>query len=237
MEKHLLNRRTTDALPQAASPSRPPRRTSELPRCASRPPRRARRVALLLSLGVFTLLATGCAPVAGHFSILRGNYYYSRGEYQSAIVDYLTHLEDEEMEPYVSYNLGNVYQALGEGSAALRMWSGAEEAEEEELRYRVLFNRGVFHFERGEYEEAFEEFKEALRVNNARVEAKINLELTLLRLNAEEQLSPRGGGEGDSGGEEVGREALRVLEFVRRKEQQRWEANSTGETRAYQRDW
>lgn len=184
------------------------------------------------------LLLTGCAPLEGHLSILRGNYYFSRGEYQSSIVEYLTHLEDPEMEAYVSYNLGNVYQALGEGSAALRMWSASEEGEDDTLRYRVRFNRGVFHFERGEYEAALESFREALKLNNSSFPAKINLELTLLRLNAEEQLTPQAGGAGEARGEEIGREALRVLEFVRRKEQQRWEANSREESsESFQRDW
>ncbi len=183
------------------------------------------------------LLLSGCAPVRGHLEVLQGNYYYSRGEYQESIVSYLTLLEEPETGEYVSYNLGNVYQALGEGNAALRMWEQADASNDEELLYRVSFNRGVFHFDRGEYEEAYDAFKEALRLNNGSVPAKINLELTLLRLMAEEQLTPQTGEQQTGEGEDIGREALRVLEFVRRKEQQRWEANRERETSDYQRDW
>lgn len=196
--------------------------------------RKGWQVAVLAPL---VLLFAGCAPVSSHLEVLQGNYFFSRGDYQESIVSYLTLLEEPEAGEYVSYNLGNVYQALGEGNAALRMWNQAEDSDDQQLLYRVSFNRGVFHFERGEYEEAFNAFKEALRLNNGSVPAKINLELTLLRLNAEEQLTPQSGGQQSGESAEIGSEALRVLEFVRRKEQQRWEANRERETSEFQRDW
>lgn len=192
---------------------------------------------LLLLLAPVTLLLAGCAPVSSHLEVLQGNYFFSRGDYQESIVSYLTLLEEPEVGEYVSYNLGNVYQALGEGNAALRMWDQAEASDDLQLLYRVSFNRGVFHFERGEYEEAFDAFKEALRLNNGSLGAKINLELTLLRLNAEEQLTPQTGEQPSGESAEIGSEALRVLEFVRRKEQQRWEANRERESSEFQRDW
>lgn len=188
-------------------------------------------------MGTLLLLLSSCSPIRGHMEVLQGNFYYARGDYQESIVSYLTRLEEPEVGEYVSYNLGNVYQALGEGNAALRMWGQADASGDEELLYRVSFNRGVFYFERGEYEEAFDAFKEALRLNNGSVPAKINLELTLLRLTAEEQLTQQGGEEEAGESQEIGREALRVLEFVRRKEQQRWEANRERETSDFRRDW
>ena len=74
-------------------------------------------------------------------------------------------------------------------------------------------------------------------MNNGSLAAKINLELTLLRLNAEEQLTPQTGEQPSGESAEIGSEALRVLEFVRRKEQQRWEANRERESSEFQRDW
>lgn len=194
------------------------------------------RTLLLLTLVILPFLA-GCAPLHSHLEVLQGNYFFSRGDYQESIVSYLTLLEEPEVGEYVSYNLGNVYQALGEGNAALRMWEEAERSEDASLLFRVSFNRGVFYFERGEYAEAFDAFKEALRLNDSSLSAKINLELTLLRLNAEEQLTPQSGEQQGGEAQEIGSEALRVLEFVRRKEQQRWEANRETETSEFRRDW
>ena len=191
-------------------------------------------IAISLLASVFL---TSCGPLGAQLAVLEGNYYFSRGEYQDSIVNYLPLLESGELEEYVSYNLGNVYQALGEGNAALRMWEQAEESEDGDLRFMVTFNRGVFYFDRGNYQAAYNAFKEALRLSSGSVPAKINLELTLLRLNAEEQLTPQRG-EGESEGEqEIGREALRVLEFVRRKEKQRWEANRSEEETEFRKDW
>ena len=125
--------------------------------------------------------------------VARGNYNVSRGEYQRAIVDYLRARDEQQYEPWIAYNLGNVYHFLGEADAALDQWDIAQQTDVTDLQFGAGFNRGVYLFEQGRYEEALPHFRFALRIDPTSVAAKQNYELTLTRLNSGSGLV-RGGG-------------------------------------------
>ena len=176
-------------------------------------------VILLLPL----LLLTGCAPYATHWRILKGNYDYINGRYQPATVAYLRILEEgHEREEIVHYNLGNVFYALGETAAAEEEWNLALEVDEQELRYRTLFNLGNLYFELSQYNQAYDRFRQALTIRPESVDAKRNLELMLQKLSSQEAapLVPSQGGA--AAGEPPGEDIERILQYIRRKEESQW---------------
>ena len=194
-----------------------------------------------LLIALAPLLLVSCNAYFPHLRVIRANYNVSRGEYQPAIVDYLRAQEAQEYEPWLSYNLGTVYHYLGESGAANDRWESAREADVDDLTFGASFNRGVFLFEQGRYQDAFREFRFALQVNPASRAAKTNLELTLERIEAGSELDGEGSRSGDGGGSTTtgGNDdgATRMLDYVRRKEEQRWRANSEPAPAAEARDW
>lgn len=183
-----------------------------------------------LNLALTVLLSIGlgsCGAYSEHLLVMRANYSVSRGEYQNAIVDYLRAAESGTYNAWLAYNLGNVYHYLGESSAALDMWDVAQRSDVNDLLFGSAFNRGVYLFDRGRFAEAFEQFRYSLTLDPTNVAAKLNLELTLDMLRAEEDLSA-----GQSGSAERPRAAAdaggatRVLDYIRRVEEQRWRANA-----------
>lgn len=198
-----------------------------------------RRLLILL----LPLLLGSCNAYFPHLRVIRANYNVSRGEYQPAIVDYLRARESTEYTPWLAYNLGTVYHYLGESGAAVDQWDAARSSDVADLQYGAAFNRGVFLFEQGRFDEAFQEFRFALSVNPASRAAKANLELTLERLEAGAGLdgdATRSNGEpGDAGAGGAGDDGgtTRMLDYVRRKEEQRWRANSEIAPPAEARDW
>jgi len=190
------------------------------------------RFVVFVALG--SLLLGGCERYSAHARVLRANYSVSRGDYQSAIVDYLRAAEVSEYEPWLSYNLGNVYHSLGESQVALEMWSTAQEAQVGDLLFGSAFNRGVFYFEQGRYDRAVEQFRFALRVDGTDLDTKRNLELSIERLRAETEFSSNSAtGErqvtSGSGG--------RILDYIRRKEEQQWRSNAETVPQPGIRDW
>ncbi len=171
----------------------------------------------ILALGVLliSLLLSSCGESEVYIRVLEGNYAFSRGDYMLANFDYIRASRFGVFLPRIRYNTGNVYHALGESEAALRLWLEAEDPEDEELLYRIYFNRGVLHYEQGEYEEAYTSFRRALKFRPADREAKINLEYALRKQALEE-----GGGEpsvSDSKEEgSVDDDGRRILEYVQR---------------------
>jgi Ca-activated chloride channel family protein len=192
--------------------------------------KKSARALLSVLACVFPLLGSSCSGVQGKLYLMEGNFYNSRGMYTEAVASYLKALDYPDAAPYGEYGLGSAYFALEEGKAALERYREAEKELENltkghhrELLYRIHYNSGIILFEGGDYDEAAAAFKDALKVNGGRVEAKRNLELSLLFSLS--QGSPRTGAANSGAGEEGGGAGTSTLfEYLRRKEQDQWKS-------------
>ena len=197
----------------------------------------ARRALIVIGIVLSTLFVSSCSVLQPHLALLRGNYSYGQGEFQQATMSYLRALEEQEYASWLEYNLGNVYYALGELSAAFEMWEAAGESSDQELLFNVSFNRGVAYYELGEYQKAYDQFVYALELKSSSVAAKRNLELSLRKLragNTVQQVQQSAEAEPQ---QDTQAEALRILDYIRRKEEQRWFAADREEPEEAPRDW
>ena len=178
----------------------------------------------LLLFGIIILC--GCSQMQEKLLIMEGNFYNSRGMFNEAIAAYMKANEYEEAMPYSEFGLGAVYFTMGEGKAALDRFASASEKLElspiagQELRYRILYNTGVALFSEGDFSGAADAFRESLKVDGAKIEAKRNLELSIRSLMRE---APSSGGFTDDNGSE--NESMAALyEYIRRKESDQWQS-------------
>ena len=196
----------------------------------------------LLGLLCF-ILFTSCVRTQGKLLIMEGNFFNSRGFYLEAISSYLKALEYDEAAPYAEYGLGSAYFSLEENAAALERYNAAEkdllelkQGGHQELKYRIYYNTGIIYFEKGEYDEAAKAFRNALKVDGSRIEAKRNLELSLLTI--ERNNSPQAASserKAENGREGTSESSSVLFEYLRQKEQEQWksrewssESESTG---------
>lgn len=189
-------------------------------------------------LALSLLFVMSCNIKTPHIPVLAGNYAYGRGDYQEATVRYLQAMESGEYTPWVEYNLANVYHSLGEFDAAFELWDRALETDDIDLLFAVSFNRGILFYEQGNYERAFESFKTALTYNPNDLGSKLNLELTLLKLQGSRASANqlRGGGS-EGAAEELSADSIRMFEYIRRKEEQVWIQQQQHEERQQVDDW
>ena len=140
----------------------------------------------LLLFSIFVL--SSCSRIQGKLLIMEGNFFSTRGLYTQAISSYLQALNHEGIEPFAQYGLAAVYFALGESSSSLSHYRASLSNMAElginhrELRFRIYYNMGIIYFEEGNYYQAVNLNKRALLVDGSRIEAKRNLELSLLLL-------------------------------------------------------
>jgi len=176
-----------------------------------------------VSLVVFVLFFTSCSE--GKLLLIEANYLISRGRYDEAIIPYLKALNYEDSAPYAEYGLGVTFYSLDEGSAALKRFDTSQKlldsfsaSEHRELRFRNNYNSGVVYFEEGDFNSAAAAFRDALRADPRKVEAKRNLELSLLSIakNTSEDNNTERAQENET------REIL--FEFLREKEEQQWKS-------------
>ena len=173
--------------------------------------------AIIFSLTMFS----SCSE--GKLLLMEANYLNSRARYDEALIKYLEAQNHEDAAPYAEYGLGLTFYLLDEGNAALERYKDSQkklekysDTEHRELRYRNNYNSGIIFFEEGDYEAAADSFKEALRAAPGRIDAKRNLELSLLSKSMESKTENR------SEAQEEQREIL--FNFLKQEEQKVWKS-------------
>jgi len=179
-----------------------------------------RRIPIASIIAVVTLFSS-CSE--GKLLLLEANFLNSRGRYDEAIISYQKALVFDDAAPYAEYGLGLAFYLLDEGKAALNRYTDSQkllekfsENEHRELKYRNHYNTGVILFEEGEYRLAAESFKEALKEDPRKLEAKRNLELSLMSGDMESNTESRPRSQDDL------REVL--FEYLKQEEQQKWKS-------------
>ncbi len=192
---------------------------------------------LILTAAVVILLSS-CSNPAAYYEVWSGNNSFVGGDYQEANTKYLNASKSGVYSDYISYNLANVYYALGEGGAASEEWKKAAFSGNRNLLFRTMYNRGVYEFESGNYNSAFELFRKSLEINPDSLNAKINLEYSLRRMTASNNAQ-----QGSASGadiketDEVSDEIMRVLEFIKQKDATVWEVNRNENVVTGEKDW
>jgi Ca-activated chloride channel family protein len=175
----------------------------------------------LLPLILLLLLnVTGCSNISGKLLIIEANLLSSQGRFTEAVTQYTKALEYKDAAPYAEYGLGSVYLSMGEEDAALDNFAKAGNMLDSlppnlnrELRYRICYNTGVALFSRGNFSGAADSFRDALRIDGRKTEAKRNLELSILSAARQNTVI----------GEQRENEGLTALfDYIRQKELGQW---------------
>ena len=170
----------------------------------------------LVLLGVCLLLLS-CREMRASYRVALGNYAYAKGDYQKANLNYFKAQALGVGGEIVGYNLGTVFYALGEAASSQELWNSIDPGEDLELAFRLVYNEGILNYRNGNYLEAYENAKSALLFKPTSLAAKINLEHSLSKLNAQETGSQEilsGAPLPMSNSDDI----QRILEYIRRQE-------------------
>ena len=175
----------------------------------------------LVSIIALLSILTSCTE--GKLLLMEANYLNSRGRYDEALASYLRAANYDDAAPYAEYGLGLTYHMIDESTAALSRYRNSQtmlerlsENEHRELRYRNYYNTGIIFFEEGDYHSAAAAFRDALREDSRKIEAKRNLELSLMSITAEVNRST------NAEAQQQQREIL--FELLLQEEQLRWQS-------------
>ena len=171
------------------------------------------------SIIFITFFFTSCLD--GKLILMEANYLNSLGRHSEAEAAYRRALNYDKASAYAEYGLGLTFYSLDDNNTALRRYDNSQKLlenysnnEHRELRYRNFYNSGIVFFEEEDYHSAAAAFREALRIEPRRIEAKRNLELSLLSITMETNSPERT----DERLEQ--REIL--FEYIKQEEQQYW---------------
>jgi len=192
---------------------------------------------LIVLVLVISFVSLSCSNSSMYIDVIEGNYAFSRGEYQEANLDYLNVRGKKMYNDYISYNLGNVYYALGEVNSAFKEWESVNEDMESKISIQTYFNTGVLLFELSRYEDAYQMFRNILEFDPSNINAKINLEYSIQKMNFSRENSIKQPEEVFENNHET-YDVSRVLDFVKRKESNIWKSTENPHTNSSnQEDW
>jgi tetratricopeptide (TPR) repeat protein len=177
---------------------------------------------IFLALAALSLVS--CAEWSEGWTVIEGNAAFQRGDFQRSSLAYLAAQQTGMVPDVVAYNLGNVYNALGETNTALAVWGQISQPSSEELAYRLAFNKGYLLYQRGQYEAACQEFRTALLMKPSSLDAKRNLEIALLKTQNFGTALPVRTPLTDK--TDPGETQKALLDYINRLEGTRWKANN-----------
>lgn len=137
----------------------------------------------ILLLSVVFITFSGCS--LDTLKTFSGANSYHQNKYQKSISLFLDVLENSEQDEnitnqvYSTYNLATSYLMLGEDEIALQYFLRIPQNVPNDIKYASLYNIGLIYFQKGDFSTASDYFKNAIKVDNSKLEAKLNMELSL----------------------------------------------------------
>ena len=182
------------------------------------------------------LTFSSCNLSRVYVGIFQARNDYSGGEFQRANRKLVTLSDNRAFEPWISYNIGAVYYALGEPVAAEQLWGKGDESVSAELAFKREFNLGVLAYERGAYEEAYDRFVAVLRIDPTSVEAKTNLEFAYEKIEDRNDPGEPSKSTSDANSD-PGADVHRLLQYLERLERNVWQSTGEIESEGGINDW
>ena len=113
--------------------------------------------------------------------------HYQRGEYDQALQLYRDALLDRPDAPELHFNVGDALFKRGEYDQALREFERVLSAEEKKIQAQAHYNMGNSFFQQQAFEQAVAAYKQALELDAADEDTKVNLELALEKLQEQQE--------------------------------------------------
>lgn len=131
---------------------------------------------------IFSLIFASCSSDTA--KIFKGTNYYQQKKFHKAIACFVEVAENpaeknQKSQPYAIYDLGATYSMLGEDENALEKFLQIKTDAPENVKYAAFYNAGIIYYKNGDFENASEYFKKAIQTDNSKLDAKINMEISM----------------------------------------------------------
>ncbi len=116
-----------------------------------------------------------------------GNALFEKGEYEAALRRYLEAQQDARNRPALHFNAGDALYKQGKYAEAMQEMARAAEGKHPHLSAAAYYNLGNALFQQEKFGEAVGAYKKSLELKSDDIDAKINLELALEKLEQDRQ--------------------------------------------------
>ena len=183
-----------------------------------------------------------CSDSTG--DVLKGTFAFAQKHYSKAVSSFNLAREkerqkdkDSQIIDYVTFDLATAYSLLGEDEAAMEKYFEINPDAPAAVRYGAYYNAGIIAHKNEDYEHAVEYFKKALEVDSTRLDAKINLELSIQSVevnvrHSQSQATPTAEENGDNKDMEKA-----VFERIKENDQKQWKNSEVNQAQNLSEDY
>ena len=116
-----------------------------------------------------------------------GNALFEKGEYEAALRRYLEAQQEGQSRPELHFNAGDALYKQGKYAEAMQEMGRATEGTHPDMSAAAHYNLGNALFRQEKFQEAVGAYKKSLEMKPDDIDAKINLELALEKLDQDGQ--------------------------------------------------
>ena len=193
------------------------------------------------SFCIIMISFAGCSSNTS--KILSGTYSWHKKEYKHSISKFMNVVDDASKEnkkedlDYSLYDLGTAYLMVGEDQAALARFDSVSPDAPKAVKYAAFYNAGVLSYKNGNYEEAQDYFKKAVRADSSKIDAKINLELSEQMVNTKGQKNKKKSVQGKTEKNENPQLEDSVFEHIKENDKKQWKNSESQEPQDLSKDY
>ena len=193
------------------------------------------------AIALITLLFSGCSSETT--DILRGTVSYHQKKYRHSVSCFLEASENAAAEndftsmSYALYDLGTAYIMLGENAAALEQFKTIPENAPDAVRFVAYYNAGVLAWRNSDFDDAKDYFRKALEIDSSKIEAKINLELSMQQNEAKGKQNQSNQIQASPEEESEDNLEKAVFEHIKENDQKQWKNSESKDTQNLAEDF
>ncbi len=137
---------------------------------------------------------------------------------------------DKIIAQYALYGLASTYFMQNETEAAMDRFVLIAENSPAPVKYASYYNMGLIANKNGDYKSAVKYFKEALKADGSKKDAKINLELSLQSLSGEESAKTQNPVQASESDEPDAVMTESLFERIKENDKKQWKNGMTSES-------
>ncbi|MCR4938633.1 MAG: VWA domain-containing protein [Treponemataceae bacterium] len=189
--------------------------------------RKSRLAVLMVTIAFIASLSSCSNRLDSATDVLAGTVSWYQKDYVDATSGFLKVMEkassssNDYLMQYGLFGLSSTYIMQNEDEAALERIGQISPDASDDILFAAYYNTGIIAHRKGEYEAATDAFRQALMIDGSNVDAKINLELSLIKKSVVPSAAEQVAGSQDSSADASPRQDL-VFSLIKENEKNQW---------------
>lgn len=193
-----------------------------------------KKTSAALMIFMFCIVFSGCKNINEEKDIiLKGVTAFQHRKFNQAISFFLKAEEkaveknSQQLHDYAVFDLATSYVMQNEDEAAIKKYEEITADAPAQILYGAFYNSGIVAYRNGNIDEAAELFRKALEIDNTKIEAKVNLELSVNQIEIKSRQNESKLNSVQEDNSDFNEEESSLFEHIKENDKNQWKSLQT----------